>query len=164
MSATEWYVQRTDAIFDEGMAERPLWSCHWCKNNCSITWGQLCKTYLPSVRKKNVFQGDHEEADTLLAFHASHTNGSLIIWASDTDVLIIILGMLGKNKRDSIPMKNIIMDCCSGKEQRYLNVTTITATLEEKHAGLAAALPGLHTFTGCDFTASFFRKGKVNPY
>ena len=33
-----------------------------------------------------------------------------------------------------------------------------------KHAGLAAALPGLHTFTGCDFTASFFHKGKVNPY
>ena len=45
-----------------------------------------------------------------------------------------------------------------------MNVTTIAATLEEKHAGLAAALPGLNTFTGCDFTASFFHKGKVNPY
>ena len=26
------------------------------------------------------------------------------------------------------------------------------------------ALPGLHAFTGCDFTASFLRKGKVKPY
>ena len=32
-----------------------------------------------SVDVPDVFQGDHEEADTLLAFHASHTNGSLII-------------------------------------------------------------------------------------
>ena len=26
------------------------------------------------------------------------------------------------------------------------------------------ALPGLHAFTGCDFTASFLGKGKVKPY
>ena len=117
-----------------------------------------------AVDVPSVLQGYHEEADTILAFHASHTQGSLIIRASDTDVLIIILGMLGRNKRDGIPMKNIIMDCCSGNERRYLNVTTIVATLEEKQAGLAAALPGLHAFTGCDFTASFFRKGKIKPY
>ena len=117
-----------------------------------------------SVDRPEVLQGDHEEADTLIGFHASHTNGTLLIRASDTDVLIIILGMLGRNKRDGIPMKTIIMDCCSGNQRRYLNVTAIAATLEEKQAGLAAALPGLHAFTGCDFTASFFRKGKVKPF
>ena len=117
-----------------------------------------------AVDVPDVLQGDHEEADTLLAFNASHTHGSLIIRASDTDVLIIILGMLERNKRDGIPMKNIIMDCCSGNERRYLNVTNIAATLEEKQAGFAAALPGLHAFTGCDFTALFFHKRKVKPY
>lgn len=109
-----------------------------------------------AVDTLDVLQGDHEEADTVLAFHASHTHGSLIIRASDTDVLIIILGMFGRNKRDGIPMKNVIMDCCSGNERRYLNVTTIAASLEKKQADLAAALSGLHAFTGCDLTASFF--------
>jgi hypothetical protein len=33
-----------------------------------------------------------------------------------------------------------------------------------KQAGVSAALPGLHAFTGCDFTASFYRKGKIKPY
>ena len=28
---------------------------------------------------------------------------------------------------------------------------------------LAAAMPGLHTFTGCDFTAAFYRKDKTKP-
>ena len=55
------------------------------------------------------------------------------------------------------------MDCCSGNPRRYLNVTDIAATLEAKQAGLAAALHGLHAFTGCDFTGSFYRKGKVKP-
>lgn len=40
-------------------------------------------------------QGDHEEADTLLAFQASHTNGSLIVRASDTDILVSSLGCFG---------------------------------------------------------------------
>lgn len=29
---------------------------------------------------------------------------------------------------------------------------------------LAAALPALHAFSGCDFTAAFYRKGKIRPY
>lgn len=29
---------------------------------------------------------------------------------------------------------------------------------------LCEALPGLHAFTGCDFTAAFARKGKIRPF
>ena len=37
---------------------------------------------------------------------------------------------------------------------------TIVNTLEIKQVGLAAGLPGLHTFAGCDFTAAFYKRGK----
>lgn len=33
-----------------------------------------------------------------------------------------------------------------------------------KQKGLASAMPGFHAFTGCDFTASFYRKGKAKPF
>lgn len=29
---------------------------------------------------------------------------------------------------------------------------------------LCAALPAFHSFTGCDYTPSFFKKGKVKPF
>lgn len=32
-----------------------------------------------------------------------------------------------------------------------------------KQKGLLAAIPGLHEFTGSDFTAAFYRKGKIKP-
>ena len=36
----------------------------------------------------------HEEAETLLALHASSVAGNAVIRASDTDVLVILLGMI----------------------------------------------------------------------
>ena len=43
---------------------------------------------------------------------------------------------------------------------RYINVIEINQSLGYR---LCFALSGYHAFTGCDFTASFSRKGKVNP-
>ncbi|KAG1684708.1 hypothetical protein GQR58_009314 [Nymphon striatum] len=44
--------------------------------------------------------------------------------------------------------------------RRYAHITTLA-----NHIGpvLCKALPGYHALTGCDYTSSFFRKGKVNP-
>jgi hypothetical protein len=33
--------------------------------------------------------------------------------------------------------------------------------VEAKQAGLAAAMPGLHAFTGSDCTTAFYKKGKI---
>ena len=43
---------------------------------------------------------------------------------------------------------------------------TIDITNLAQHLGsdVYAALPGLHAFTGCDFTAAFMREGKSRPY
>ena len=55
------------------------------------------------------------------------------------------------------------MDCGSGNNQRHIDVSSIATTLESTQKGLAAAMPGIHAFTGCDFTTAFYRKGKVKP-
>lgn len=51
-----------------------------------------------SVHKPENFQGNHEEADTLLIFHASQCYGNVVIRSSDTDVIVLLLGMLGRHK------------------------------------------------------------------
>ena len=56
------------------------------------------------------------------------------------------------------------MDCGTENKRRYINITSIVNALENKQPGLPAAMPGLHAFTGCDFTAAFYRKGKIKPY
>lgn len=76
----------------------------------------------------------------------------------DTDVLIIALGCMhlfdnGVNlwMETGIYSKNSL---------RYINVNQLYQTLGVK---VCKALPALHAFTGCDYTASFSRKGKIKP-
>ena len=64
-----------------------------------------CKT---TVNYPSSLQGDHEEADTLIAFHSAFVDGSQLIRASDTDVLIILLGMLGREALLGTPLKPVI--------------------------------------------------------
>lgn len=68
--------------------------------------------------------------------------------ASDTDVLAILIGTLGKQCTEVRAMSSIIMDCGNGSKRKYSNVSNITNVLEEIKSGLARALPGYHAFTG----------------
>lgn len=102
-------------------------------------------------------QGDHEEADTLIVFHFANITGDVIVRASDTDVLVILIGALGQQRPEVRSMRSVIMDCGMGNDRRYINVTNICDSLEQRKAGLAKALPGYHAFTGCDFTSAFYR-------
>ena len=112
------------------------------------------------------FQCTHEEADTLVAYHASRVSGNIVVRASDTDILVILLGMLGQSEtRERLLLcGKVIMDCGSGNNRRHIDVSAIATALDTKRNGLAAAIPGLHAFTGSDFTAAFYRKGKVKPF
>ena len=82
----------------------------------------------------NDFQGVHEEADTLLAFHASKTPGKVIVRTSDTDVLVILLGMKAKHEELEIqvPYESLLMDVGQGNNQRYVNVSDIFKEIEKK--------------------------------
>ena len=110
-------------------------------------------------------QGSHEEADTLLAFHASCVAGNAVIRASDTDVLVILLGMIGTHltSHRHTAYSCIIMDCGSGNSRRHIDVSSIPNALEAKQKRLAAAMPGFHALTGSDFTTAFYRKRKIKP-
>lgn len=117
--------------------------------------GQSTTKDLPSH-----LQCSHEEADTLIAFHAnSISTGNIMIRSSDTDVLIILLGLCGRSEGTSI-----IMDYGFGNNRRYIDVSKVAAILEKKQPGVTEALIGLHSLTGCDFISCFFRKGKVKPF
>ncbi|XP_068240150.1 uncharacterized protein [Palaemon carinicauda] len=134
------------------------------------SYGGECFQYTPndfqeiSVTSPAHLQANHEEADTLIAFHLENTSGSkVLVRASDTDVLIILIGILGNQDPEVRSSKNVFMDCGSGNSRRYINVTNIVEVLEEQKSGLPKALAGYHAFTGCDFTSAFYRKGKVKP-
>ncbi|XP_041362193.1 uncharacterized protein LOC121378189 [Gigantopelta aegis] len=137
------------------------------KKTLVVSHGGNCSRFIFSdlnskmnVENPGHLQGKHEEADTLLAFHASNVDGNVMVRASDTDVLVILLGMIGRRMKSNMSSNWIIMDCGSGNNRRYIDVSCIAAALEAKQDGLAAAMPGLHAFTGCNYTAAFYRKVK----
>ena len=104
-------------------------------------------------------QADHEEADTLVAFPLDKiTSTSVLVRASDTDILVILIGKLGKQCPEVRSMMKVVMDCGSGNNRRYINITNIVYVLEERKPGLSRAMPGYHAFTGSDFTSSFYRQ------
>ena len=126
------------------------------------SFGGECVQYVPyenhcvDVCHPTYLQGDHEEADTLIVFHiAKITKSNVVVRASDTDILVILIGALGQQSPEV--RANVIMDCGMTNNRRYINITNITDILEDHEAGLSRALPGYHSFTGCDFTSAFYR-------
>ena len=103
----------------------------------------------------------HVEADTRLAYHLSVLANSMpgrnvVIRATDADIVVILLYHARRVNA------NVWMDVghSSLNTRRFIHITRLA-----DHLGpiLCKALPGYHTLTGCDYTSSFFRKGKVNP-
>ena len=90
------------------------------------------------VSKPADLQGEHDEADTLMTYHAAASEGIVVVRATDTDVLIILLGMIAKHQEEQHPVKytRITMDVGAGNSQRYIDVTKLYFALEEKCAGI----------------------------
>ena len=90
------------------------------------------------IGEPNHLPSRHEEADTLIAFHAnSITTGNVLVRSTDTDVFIILLGLCGR--REEI---TIIMDYGSGNNRRYISVSKLAALLETKQSGITEAIIG----------------------
>ena len=89
-----------------------------------------------------------------------------MVRGTDTDILIILLGMLGKHHEEEVPVKynRLVYDCGQGNNQRYIDINRIHVALEAEAAGFTNALIGLHAFTGTDYTASFYHKAKKTPF
>lgn len=90
---------------------------------------------------------------TRIIFHLSKaaSTSRALIKALDTDIIIILLGNIHKFPEMKVWMfDKSVVDC-----------SKLATALGPD---LCRALPGFHAFTGCDYMAAFFRKGKVRPY
>ena len=124
-----------------------------CVKLCVNSMGML------KVEEPEDYQANHEEADTLVIFHATKTSGNVLVRSSDTDVLVLLVS-LAEKKSDSYFM----MDYGSGNTCRFIDASGIAKILESNHPGLCEALIRFHALTGCDFTSAFYRKGKALPF
>jgi len=84
---------------------------------------------------------------------------TVVIRSSDTDVLgILTYHVIALSRDEATVFMDVGHD--GNNNRRFINVTKLSKVLGPS---LCKALPGLHAFTGCDFTAAFSRKGKVRP-
>ena len=104
-------------------------------------------------------QGQHEEADPLIAFHVKAVTDNILVRSTGTDVLVILLGLVGRSEGIEV-----IMDYGSSNNSRYIDVSHIACVFNEKQPGFTDALIGLHVLTRCDFTSYFFRIGNMKPF
>lgn len=102
----------------------------------------------------------HEEADTKIIYHACSivNQSNIVIRASDTDILIIMLANITNLKNAA---SSIWMLSGTGNHERVINITKIYEELGEL---LTKSLCGFHAFTGSDFNPAFFNKGKKRPF
>ena len=128
-----------------------------CDNRCfcyNVEDGQLQRneqTHLYSI---------HEEADSGMIFHLKSLSGrnNIVVRTNDTDVLVIILSNMDKLIASSHIWLEVGVNTLN--TLRYIDVTSLYTHLGSP---LCAALAGFHAFTGCDYTASFSRRGKSRP-
>ena len=91
-----------------------------------VSHGGECLQYVPdeqqgiTVSRPSYLQGDHEEADTLIAFHVANVSEAenAVVRASDTDELVILIGAIGQQNEEDSSLPDIIMDCGIGNSRR----------------------------------------------
>ena len=82
-----------------------------------------------TVTKPRFPQWQQEEAHTMIVFHIAQISHDVIVWASDIDVLIILIGYLGDQHQDD-SSRNNFMDCWIGNHKRYIDVNSIVNGLK----------------------------------
>ena len=109
----------------------------------------------------NYLYSTHEEADSRMFFHLTNVSSpaNAVVRTADTDCLIIALGC----KRFYNPLLKIWLEVglMSKNTLRYINVNELHTALGEP---LCNSVLAYHSFTGCDYSASFSRKGKIKPF
>lgn len=101
-----------------------------------------------------------EEADTKIILHCHHTamntssNSTIIVRSPDTDVLVLLIS------HTQGLVQTLLFDTGVGNKRRLIDIKKIARELGE---GLCQALPALDSFTGCDTTSAFVKKGKIKP-
>ena len=128
-----------------------------CREDC------ICLTssngVLVEARPEEDLFSSHEEADTRMILHCQHiaqhhSTSVIVVRSPDTDVLVLLL------KFSQVIDRTILFDTRMRNNRRLLNVNDIVSA---KGSDICDVLPALHSFTGCDTTSAFVRRGKVAP-
>ncbi len=108
--------------------------------NCSVSTGRLIPVWygMPTI---------------LISEKQPHCN--LVILYDDTDI------SLNRLPHDSSFNIHVWMDV--GKSSNTRHYIDVTELVQELGPGLCQALLGFHHFTGSDYSAAFFKKGKIRP-
>ena len=130
---------------------------------------QICFCYTAKQGKVHCRQIDklkssHKEADTKIIFHIhyvtqldSESTKAVAVRRYDTDIFILLLYYASQI--------SALMWMDAGKSsdntRRFIDISALASDLTPS---VCAALPSFHAFTGCDYTASFLRKGKTRPF
>ncbi|CAI9728850.1 Hypothetical predicted protein [Octopus vulgaris] len=102
---------------------------------------------------------NHAEGDIRVVPHVlymAQDYEEIVIDASDTDIAVIMLYHPEKVKATVW----IEVEMSGQNTRRYVNLSQIAASIGPL---MCKALPGFHAFTGCDYTSSFDRQGKIRP-
>ena len=105
---------------------------------------------------------NHIEADTRIILHMFsmlNCHKHISVRTSDTDVFILLIYHVSHHQDCNA---QVWMDAglSSNNTRRHINISNIVEHLSQN---VIDALPGLHAFTGSDYTAAFMNKGKVRP-
>ena len=107
---------------------------------------------------------DHEEADTRLIVYIvdalNKGQSTFLVRTVDTDVVVILVGKFFHFTKLNATA-DIWVAFGTAKKFSYWHINTICHDLGEEKS---LALPFFHSFTGCDTTSSFFRRGKKSAW
>ena len=146
---------------------RPRYATVLGKTEVFFCFDKAYKIYQQNNEVKQVVLSSHKsshvEADTRIMFHLdeiceSQDHLRLVVRSVDTDILIILLYHIRRYW-----LHHVWMDVghSYNNTRRYID---ITALADKLGAETCEALPAIHAFSGSDYTAAFYRKGKKRIY
>ena len=116
--------------------------------------------YLKKLEWWNLCYAKHEEADTRMIYYVGQLSSgeNFVVRTVDTSVVVIALGCFHQLQDKRIWVESGIQ---SKNNLRYIKINQLLDQIGEL---LCKALPFYHAFTGCNYTSSFNRKGKIKLF
>lgn len=107
----------------------------------------------------HLLEAFHEEGDTRIVLHCLHTDAeSVVVWARDTDILILLLAHFHKMICTKLWMK-----VGTAKQRKYIPIHKVRDNLS-LHSSVLETLIPFHAVTGCDSVSFFAGHGKKTAW
>ena len=111
---------------------------------------------LDSVGVHQLPSCNHHEADTRIILHAVKSEDPVVVVATDTDILVLLMYAFNKYLSTDIP-RTVQMQI---ENEKFVDINEINRKLPEE---VRKVLPAYHSVTGCDTTSYPFGVRKAKP-